>query len=527
MTTSRIKEKLSKVVSSQLPEHIQASYPTFVAFIEAYYRFLEQDQSAFEVLQNARSYGDLDSTLESFIVYFLKNYASDLPTETLADKKLLIKKIKDLYEAKGSSLSFKLLFNLLYAADVELNYPHEFVLRASDGRWQQKNSIRVEYDVGQLSDILFRNLKYVKSGVEYNLPILETKSLTSNIGEVFLDITNFDSTFNLGDRVEVLSNSNIIFSGNITPTTTNYTIVESGVGFKNGQIYTVNYSPGVGTVIQVSNVNASGAINKIKFINYGYGFNYPPTFFSVRLYPGLSTAITSEDVKFSSTRGFSESVTVISFDPSSPSRYFFSDYTSNTYTVSDANTSTVTSAVFDSAVSGSDGSCLVTFQLGSLGRYPGSFSVNKGFLSEPEICLQDDKLYQPFAYQTITEVDYNKFFNVVKKLVHPAGQNLFNNRTISSAIDITGNIVVSGSANIFAEAVDSIEAFDFDISKTIFKFFNSEYSLAVDNFNVELDAIKDELAINIEDSVVISLGQDYSDPTYFAEYYITGPSVTA
>jgi hypothetical protein len=35
--------KLSSVVSRQIPEFIREDYPTFVAFVEAYYKYL-QDQ---------------------------------------------------------------------------------------------------------------------------------------------------------------------------------------------------------------------------------------------------------------------------------------------------------------------------------------------------------------------------------------------------------------------------------------------------------------------------------------------------
>ena len=34
MTTSRIKDKLSQLVGSQLPEFIRSDFPTFVEFIE-------------------------------------------------------------------------------------------------------------------------------------------------------------------------------------------------------------------------------------------------------------------------------------------------------------------------------------------------------------------------------------------------------------------------------------------------------------------------------------------------------------
>jgi len=67
MATTRIKEKLSTLVNSQLPEFIRYDYDTFVTFLEAYYEYLEQDQYAHELLQNSRSYSDIDTTIDSFV----------------------------------------------------------------------------------------------------------------------------------------------------------------------------------------------------------------------------------------------------------------------------------------------------------------------------------------------------------------------------------------------------------------------------------------------------------------------------
>ena len=36
-----IKNKLSDIVAQQLPQHITESYPTFVEFLQAYYKYLE------------------------------------------------------------------------------------------------------------------------------------------------------------------------------------------------------------------------------------------------------------------------------------------------------------------------------------------------------------------------------------------------------------------------------------------------------------------------------------------------------
>ena len=114
MATTRIKEKLSQIVSSQFPEFVQSDHQKFIAFFEAYYKFLEQDQNPQEIIQNILDYNNIDFTTSAFIKYFLKNYAEILPDTLLADKKIAVKRIKDLYESKGSTLSFQLFFNIVF-----------------------------------------------------------------------------------------------------------------------------------------------------------------------------------------------------------------------------------------------------------------------------------------------------------------------------------------------------------------------------------------------------------------------------
>ena len=60
------KPKISSIVASQLPEFIRNDYPTFVAFLEAYYEYLETTQADLFTIR------DLDKTLDSFIEFFQK-----------------------------------------------------------------------------------------------------------------------------------------------------------------------------------------------------------------------------------------------------------------------------------------------------------------------------------------------------------------------------------------------------------------------------------------------------------------------
>jgi hypothetical protein len=375
MTTSRIKEKISALVSSQLPEFIQSDFPTFVAFIEAYYRFLEQDQGASELIQNARSYNDIDRTTDAFVEYFLNTYAKNIPPGLLSDNRFLVKKIKDLYEAKGSELSFKLLFRILFDTNVEVVVPYENVLRASGGVWQQNFSIRVETIFGDRNNLTDRIIRHTAGGVVFQTPIVRTKILTSTQTELFLNSSLLSSSYTIGDLIEVYEGSTLVFSGTITPTTVSYSVSQPGQGFRVGQIFTINFGGGVGTIIKVTGVNSSGGITKIKFLNYGYGYTSTAAFILVTLDSNKSV---SEEESFlvSKTQGFGSSGSILLNDPTSPNRYFDTDYCDLSYTFT-SQVGSFNNDVFDPSASGQQltpiNLSIIRFNIGALAAYPGSY----------------------------------------------------------------------------------------------------------------------------------------------------------
>ena len=52
-------------------------------------------------------------------------------------------------------------------------------------------------------------------------------------------------------------------------------------------------------------------------------------------------------------------------------------------------------------------------------------------------------MYQPFAYQLVTQLDIDTFYDVLTKLVHPAGMSMYNDRVIYSSVDLNANVNIS------------------------------------------------------------------------------------
>lgn len=144
--------KTSLLVNRQVPEFIREEYPLFISFLEAYYEYLENKQGTQlnDLTNKAKEFRDLsdvDESVDEFQEQFFATYASLVSKDIAVSKEFLIKNVLPLYLAKGSENSFKLLFRMLYGQELEVKYPKNDVLRASDGKWKRDEVIKLTDDI--------------------------------------------------------------------------------------------------------------------------------------------------------------------------------------------------------------------------------------------------------------------------------------------------------------------------------------------------------------------------------------------
>ena len=145
-------QKTSLLINSQVPEFVREEHPTFIAFLEAYYEYLETQQGSddndlLNKSKELRYISDVDSSISDFEANFFNTYASLVPQDVQVDKSVLLKHLLPLYLAKGNEKSFKLLFRLLYNEELEILQPKTNILRTSDGKWLIENAFKISQTV--------------------------------------------------------------------------------------------------------------------------------------------------------------------------------------------------------------------------------------------------------------------------------------------------------------------------------------------------------------------------------------------
>ena len=148
-------DSMNYIVESQIPDFVVDDYPNFSQFIQDYYKFMDLGddtytslgmtgvQSPNYLLQEMVDKLNIDHDDEDFLDSFLQQYAIDFPKVAEVEKSLLVKHIREFFEAKGSREGVEAFFRLMYNESVEVFLPSEFVLRPSDGIWSTELTVKV------------------------------------------------------------------------------------------------------------------------------------------------------------------------------------------------------------------------------------------------------------------------------------------------------------------------------------------------------------------------------------------------
>lgn len=450
-------ERISVKVEGQLPQFVKEDHATFVAFLEAYYEYMEQQGKPYEIIGNLDNYVNLDKTTDEFLNYFKKQFGKDIPETVFANanKPFVLKHLRDFYRSKGSEKAFQFLFRLLYKEEISFYYPSTDLLRTSDGKYNNSKVIRTVDTSG--TDMIFGITGKKIIGKTSKASAIVEIVLNENIGSfvvstVFLSgvvgefekgekvseeseawtftvggmVTNYNistpgNEYSLDDIIPVVGGGggaagatvkiSELTSGSVTSTT----IVSGGSGYTIGDKMTIDNSGNLNingrtASILVRSVDVSGVITGLEIENVGRGYIRIPTITGGGTGSGANITLGGSGIGGIKTLKIAEQ------------GFGFS-----------------TTPTFDFTTKG-DGTAIGTVTIsGYEPFYQAGFFNNDGFLSSTKY-IQDSNYYQLFSYVISSGQNIAKWRDTVKRLAHPAGLALFGNIQIISMLDLTMKI---------------------------------------------------------------------------------------
>jgi hypothetical protein len=269
---SRIEKFVSSFIPQQFPLFYKDEGPNFIAFVKAYYEWLESNN---QVLDHARSlldYNDIDTTEIQFLKYFKNTYLNSLPESMLADKRLLVKHILDLYRSKGTPRSYELLFRMLFNESIELYIPGNFLLKPSDGEWIVPRYIEVS-DSLYLEKLIGKQIYNSSKNATAVVESVNQKIVNNQFIHV-LYLSSIDGRFKYGEKIlsKAVPEITLDNAPKILGSLTAIAIENGGAGFAIGDTVDITGS-GVSGKARIAGIrNENGKVN-FNLINGGSGYS--------------------------------------------------------------------------------------------------------------------------------------------------------------------------------------------------------------------------------------------------------------
>jgi hypothetical protein len=257
-----VKTKVSTVVSKQTPQFVREDHEQFVAFLEAYYEWLEREYKLRD-LENIR---DVDATLDDFITNFKNELLNQLPDYVLNDKRYLAQVIQDVYRSKGTAKSYEFLFRAVFNETPQLYFPKVDMLRVSDGKYSQRSILRVSAISGDPLDLLAQTIvQYNEFGVVVSTARVENVIAEQTGADLVYSLTlnaaSTIGTFSTALNIETTGTPKIICrarSGVI-----GFNVLDGGSYYQVGDPVSVVAGIGIGATAEVSEVYNNGSISGI------------------------------------------------------------------------------------------------------------------------------------------------------------------------------------------------------------------------------------------------------------------------
>lgn len=412
---------VSKIRQS-IPTYIQESYPEFVNFLITYYTYLETEGVVSELLRFEENiYGYKDDP--DYVRRFLSELGFDIGVNLDLEPNLQYKLINDFFAMRGSEPSLKLLFRMLFNADVSVEYPRDHLLYPSFAHYTQNIFLITSApDNIVLPDISFagiigltskstasvENIDIIVAPDQKRYYLIECSFASDdflldeviriladnqeidviNVGAFDIDVQVCGNGYKLFDSVNI---SGCIQTGvGYVSAITNgpieeITISKAGTGYKEKEvIMAVN-----GLYAVITEVDANGGILKVILKHGGYKYKEYPEL--KILSPDGSGA---ELVPYGSQVG---GVKKITFD--------------NPYALCN------NSIISISSVSGygfqGEAKLVPKVKLNKWTDEKGVLGINS--------MVQDSDTYHEFAYHIVSGVPSDKYIDLVDKFTHPYG----------------------------------------------------------------------------------------------------------
>ena len=227
-------------------------------------------------IQQLLEYSNTDNTTSLFLDEMYNQFLDAIP-KTLAsglNKRNLIKNIRDLYSAKGTSEGHKLFLRMMFGQEADIVYPNQFMLRTSKGNWTEPTIMRVSAQAGSdATDIVGQTITGKTSGTtSVILNAIAFFQAGEGVSELEIDPDVTTGDFILGETITSNSNTqDIEMKFTVKGFVSTATVDKAGALYSKGQDIRLTGDDGNDRALVEINETSKGGVTGVEIDNAGSG----------------------------------------------------------------------------------------------------------------------------------------------------------------------------------------------------------------------------------------------------------------
>ena len=237
-----------------------------------------------QTLQQLLEYANVDNTIYDFLDQLRESFMNAIPNKLAdgVDKRKLIKNIRELYRAKGTSEGHKIFMRMLLAQNSEVTYPNQFMMRASDGNWDSQIILRTSPGVNAIAIEIIGTI--ITGGTSGATAVVSSALSTAEGGEAIvqfeLNPTSIVGTFIDGENITGTSTvQDVTMTFTVRGIVTSFNVTDGGILYDIGDTVELDTQSAIGNgeaLAKVSSVKR-GSVSEVIIDDAGTNYNVGDT----------------------------------------------------------------------------------------------------------------------------------------------------------------------------------------------------------------------------------------------------------
>jgi len=269
-----ITREISQLVKNQFPSFYHEEGEMFIAFVKAYYEWLESNNQALYHSRRLPDYKDIDKTIDDFIIDFKNKFLVDVQFNVATNKRLFIKNALEFYRAKGTSRAVDLFFKLVYGLEARVYEPSRDLFRLSDNEWTDERYLEILPNPKNLNFVGKQIFGSISGATAFAEKLVRVKSGSKFIEVLYLSgLSDNFVTNELIYAYDIDVDAQAEYRTEIVGSLTHFTITASDAGFEVGEKLYVKVGSGKKAQATVSAVQSAVGIVDFTFVHGGWGYS--------------------------------------------------------------------------------------------------------------------------------------------------------------------------------------------------------------------------------------------------------------